>query len=552
MGSFRQNIRYAVRMLMRNPGFSAAAILCLALGIGATTAIFSVVNAVLLRQLPYAHSARLVRVFTEFPNFPNGGLRHFWVSAPEFVDLRRDTNSFEAIEGWVNQGVNLSGASEPVRATASYVSGGMLPMLGVPPALGRVLTPEDDKPNAPLTAVLSHGLWQRGYGGDPNILGRDIRLNGNPCTVVGVMPASFSFPPGELNPAEFWSPLQIDPAQPGSRGGHFLNVLARLRPNASFTQAEAEMQRYARNPTVKPGTNTHGFDPKNHPIVLAGFQDEIVRTVRRAMLVLLGAVGFVLLIACVNVANLLLARAEARRREIAVRAAIGAGLGKLLQQFVIEGILLSLIGSFFGILLALGGLRLLVATNAGSIPRVDEVNIDWQVLLFTLAVSIATGLAFGLAPVIHMRAATLHDTLKTAAGRTTGGAAAGRFRAVLVAAELALALILLIGSGLMVKAFWKLQEVNSGIDPNHVVTMTLSLPRSSYTDGVRTTAFWQALLTRVSALPGVIATAMASGLPPNRPINANDTPIENFVPIPNGRSRTSTTGILSAPAISRP
>jgi len=534
MGSFRQNIRYAVRMLMRNPGFSAAAILCLALGIGATTAIFSVVNAVLLRQLPYAHSARLVRVFTEFPNFPNGGLRHFWVSAPEFVDLRRDTNSFEAIEGWVNQGVNLSGASEPVRATASYVSGGMLPMLGVPPALGRVLTPEDDKPNAPLTAVLSHGLWQRGYGGDPNILGRDIRLNGNPCTVVGVMPASFSFPPGELNPAEFWSPLQIDPAQPGSRGGHFLNVLARLRPNASFTQAEAEMQRYARNPTVKPGTNTHGFDPKNHPIVLAGFQDEIVRTVRRAMLVLLGAVGFVLLIACVNVANLLLARAEARRREIAVRAAIGAGLGKLLQQFVIEGILLSLIGSFFGILLALGGLRLLVATNAGSIPRVDEVNIDWQVLLFTLAVSIATGLAFGLAPVIHMRAATLHDTLKTAAGRTTGGAAAGRFRAVLVAAELALALILLIGSGLMVKAFWKLQEVNSGIDPNHVVTMTLSLPRSSYTDGVRTTAFWQALLTRVSALPGVIATAMASGLPPNRPINANDTPIENFVPIPNG------------------
>jgi len=314
MGSLRQNVRYAVRMLVRNPGFSAAAILCLALGIGATTAIFSVVNAVLLRQLPYAHSARLVRVFTEFPNFPNGGLRHFWFSAPEFFDLRRDTNSFESIEGWVNQSVNLSGANEPVRATASYVSGGMLPMLGISPVLGRVLTPEDDKPNAPNTAVLSHGLWQRGYGGDPNILGRDIRLNGNPCTVVGVMPPSFSFPPGELNPAEFWAPLQIDPAQPGSRGGHFLNVLARLRSSASFSQAEAEMQRYAQNPTVKPGTKTHGFDPKNHPIVLAGFQDEIVRTVRRAMLILLGAVGFVLLIACVNVANLLLARAEDRRR----------------------------------------------------------------------------------------------------------------------------------------------------------------------------------------------------------------------------------------------
>ncbi len=534
MGSLRQNVRYAVRMLVRNPGFSAAAILCLALGIGATTAIFSVVNAVLLRQLPYANSGRLVRVFTEFPNFPNGGLRHFWVSPPEFLDLRRDTTSFEAVEGWANQGVNLSGASEPVRATASYVSGGMLPMLGVAPALGRVLTPEDDKPNAPLTAVLSHGLWQRGYGGDPGILGRDISLNGNPCTVVGVMPPSFSFPPGELNPAELWAPLQIDPAKPGGRGNHFVNVLARLRSNASFAQAQAEMQRYTQNPTVKPGTNTHGFDPKSHPIVLAGFQDEIVRTVRRAMLVLLGAVGFVLLIACVNVANLLLARAEARRREIAVRAAIGAGLGKLLQQFVIEGILLSLTGAIFGILLALGGLRLLVATNAGSIPRVDEVNIDWQVLLFTLAVSIGTGIAFGLAPVIHMRAATLHDTLKTAAGRTTGAAAAGRFRAMLVAAELALALILLIGSGLMVKAFWKLQEVNSGIDPNHIVTMTLSLPRTSYPDGARTTAFWQALLTRVSALPGVVSAAMASGLPPDRSINANDTAIENFVPVPNG------------------
>ena len=184
MGSFRQNIRYAVRMLVRNPGFSAAAVLCLALGIGATTAIFSVVNAVLLRQLPYAHSARLVRVFTEFPTFPNGGLRHFWVSPPEYFDLKQDIAAFDALEGWANRGVNLAGASEPVRATASYVTGGMLPMLGVPPTLGRVLTPDDDKPNAPLTAVLSYGLWQRGYGGDPNVLGRDIRFNGNSCTVI--------------------------------------------------------------------------------------------------------------------------------------------------------------------------------------------------------------------------------------------------------------------------------------------------------------------------------------------------------------------------------
>src|SRR5450432_117372 len=534
MGSFRQNIRYAVRMLMRNPGFSAAAILCLALGIGATTAIFSVVNAVLLRQLPYANSARLVRVFSEFPTFPNGGLRHFWISPPEYFDLKRDTTAFDAVEGWTNGGVNLAGVNEPVRATASFVTGGMLPMLGVAPTLGRGLTPEDDKANAPLTAVLSYGLWQRGYGGDATVLGRDIRFNGNACTVVGVMPPSFSFPPGELNPSELWVPLQLDPVKPGGRGSHFMNLLARLGANTSFFRAEAEMQRYVRSVAVPQGAGVHGFDPKFHPIVLAGFQDEIVRGVRRAMLVLLGAVAFVLLIACVNVANLLLARAEARRREIAVRAAIGASLGNLLQQFVIEGLLLSLTGALFGILLAFGGLRLLVATNAGSIPRVDEVNIDWQVLLFTLAVSIATGIAFGLAPVIHMRAAHLHDTLKTAAGRTTGAAAAGRFRAALVSAELALALILLIGSGLMVKAFWKLQEVDAGINPTHLLTMTLSLPRTLYKDATATTAFWQGLLGRVQAFPGVVSVAMTDGLPPSRRINANDTPIENFVPVPDG------------------
>ena len=534
MGSLPQNIRYAVRMLVRNPGFSAAAVLCLALGIGATTAIFSVVNAVLLRQLPYANSARLVRVFSEFPTFPNGGLRHFWISPPEYFDLKQDAASFDTIEGWTNRAVNLAGSSEPVRATASFVTGGMLPMLGVPSAVGRVLTPEDDKPNVPLTAVLSYGLWRRGYGGDPNILGRDIRFNGNTCTVVGVMPSSFSFPPGELNPSEVWVPMQLDPVKPGDRGSHFINALARLRANVPLAQAVAEMQRYARNPRVKPGPNSHGFDTKFHPIVLAGFQDEIVRNVRRAMLVLLGAVAFVLLIACVNVANLLLARAEVRRREIAVRAAIGASLGKMLQQFVTEGLLLSLIGGLFGILLAFGGLRLLVTTNAGSIPRVDEVNIDWQVLLFTLAVSIGTGIAFGLAPVIHMRAGKLHDTLKTAVGRTTGAASAARFREALVSAELALALILLIGSGLMVKAFWKLQEVDAGINPNHVVTMTLSLPGISYPNGTATTGFWQGLLARIQSLPGVVSVAMTDGLPPNRPIDANDTPIENFVPVPNG------------------
>ena len=402
-------------MLARNPGFTAAAVLCLALGIGATTAIFSVVNAVVLRPLPYAQSGRLDRVFTEFPTFPNGGLRHFWLSPPEYFDLKHDAKSWDAFEGWVNGGVNLAGTSEPIRATASNVTGGLLQMLGVGPITGRLLSPADDLPNAPATAVLSYGLWQRAYGGDPGVVGRDIRLNGKPCIAVGVMPPAFGFPPGEIDAAELWTPLQLDPANPGGRGSHYLSIVARLRPGATMAQAQSEMARYAQQSSDSRSPGSHPFDPKSHPIVLAGFQDEIVKGVRRAMLVLLGAVGFVLLIACVNVANLLLARAEARRREIAVRAAIGAGLG-LLQQFVIEGVLLSLTGAVFGILLAFGGLRLLVATNAGSIPRVAEIGIDWQVLLFTLAISVATGVAFGLAPVIHMRTATLHDTLKATVG----------------------------------------------------------------------------------------------------------------------------------------
>ncbi len=268
--------------------------------------------------------------------------------------------------------------------------------------------------------------------------------------------------------------------------------------------------------------------------MLADFQDEVVHNVKRAMLVLLGAVAFVLLISCVNVANLLLARAEARRKEIAVRTAIGASLWKLLQQFVTEGILLSLAGGVFGSRLAFAGLRLLVATNAGSIPRVQEINVDWRVLLFTLSLSIATGILFGLAPVLHVRTSKLHDTLKSAAGRTTGAAAASRFRAGLVTSELALALILLIGSGLMVKAFWKLQQVDAGLDPEHLLTMQVTLPAASYNNIATANGFWSSLLARMRTVPGVVGVSIASGLPPDRRINANDTPIEGFVPVPNG------------------
>ena len=529
-----QNLRYALRVFARNPGFTAAAVLCLTLGIGATTAIFSVVNAVVLRPLPYAHAASLTRVFTEFPTFPNGGLRHFWLSPPELLELKREAKSFEQMEAWVDGGVNLAGAAQPVRAQASFVTGGLLSMLGARPLIGRQLTVDDDAPNAPVTAVLSYGLWQRAYGGETSILGRDIQLNGQPCTVVGVMPPAFDFPPGETDPAELWSPLQLNPARPGGRGSHYLSVLARLRDGVSIAQAQEEMMRYAAHSSATTAMANHPFDPKRHPIVLADFQDEIVKGVRPAMLVLLGAVGFVLLIACVNVANLLLARAEGRRREIAVRAAVGAGFGNLLRQFLTEGVLLSVTGGALGTLLAIGGLRLLTATNAGSIPRAGEIDIDWQVLAFTLCLSLITGIAFGLAPLLHLKLGALAETLKATGGRNTGDGSTHVFRFALVTSELALALVLLIGAGLMVKAFWKLQQVDAGVRPDHVLTMRVTLPQPAYSDVAKERNFWGSLLDGIGALPGVTHASLATGLPPNRRINANDTPIEGFVPVPNG------------------
>ena len=525
-------LRYGLRMLARNPVFSVTAILCAGLGTGATTAIFSVVNAVLLKPLPYTDSDRLVRVFTEFPkevsSASSGGFHHFWLSPPEYFDVKRDTQSWDAFEAWVNGTANLAGQDEPVRATACYVTGGLMDLLGVRPMLGRILTAADDQPNVPATAVLSYDLWQRAFGGDPKVLNRDIRLDGSACTVVGVMPRGFTFPPGEVNPSDLWTPLGLDPAHPGSRGSHYLSVLARLRRGVSRAQAQSEMTRYTVHTSQTVARSQHRFSPDQHPIVLAGFQDEIVHTVRPAMLVLLGAVGFVLLIACVNVANLLLARSEARGREIAVRTAVGANTAQLLQQFLAEGLLLSAAGAALGLVFAEGGLRLLAVTGAASIPRSGEIAIDWRVLLFSLAVALATGLFFGLAPMLHSRTALLHETLKAAAGRLTGSAAANRFRSALVSSELALALVLLIGSGLMVKAFWKLQEVNSGINASHLLTMQLSLPPATYTRTVQANGFWSELIARVNALPGVQSATIASGLPPAREVNANTTPIENL------------------------
>jgi putative ABC transport system permease protein len=534
MGMLRQDVQFALRMMRKNLGFTTAAVLCLMLGIGATTGIFTVVNAVLLQPLPYSHPEQLVRVYTEFLTFPNGGLHRFWTSGPEFIDLKRDTHSWATLDAWIAGGVNLAGKVEPVRVNAAYVSGGLLETLGVSPVSGRLITQSDDIPGASVVADISYGTWQSVFAGDPNVLGRETRLDGLKCTIIGVMPKGFQFPPGEQDPPQVWTALQLDPAKPGGRGSHNYYLLGRLKPGVSAAQAQGELQSLVQSYGENRAPHTHSFDPKTHTIVSFPLQAEVVSSVRPALLMLLGAVAFVLLIASVNVANLLLARAEARRREIAIRGALGASLARLARQFVTEGILLAFCGGLLGVALSYAGVRLVQLTNAGGIPRADEITMDWRVLAFTLVTSLVTGVLFGLAPLAPLFMSGISESLKDTAGSTTAAAGAQFFRRALVAGELAMALVLLIGCGLMLRAFWKLQEVHTGLRPDNVITMRVSLPSGTYTDVAKMTDFWTRLNGRLTNLPGAQSAALVSGLAPLRPPNMNDTDIEGFVMTKDG------------------
>ncbi len=529
MGTLRQDLQFALRMMRKNLGFTTAAVLCLMLGIGATTGIFTVVNAVLLEPLPYAHAEQLIRIYTEFPTFPNGGLHRFWASGPEFLDLRRNTHSWASLDAWITGGVNLAGKAELVRVTGAYVSGGLLDSLGVSPIAGRLIAPSDDVPGANVVADISYGTWRAQFAGDPNIVGRETRLDGKKCTIIGVMPKGFQFPPGEQDPAQVWSALQLDPAKPGGRGSHNYYLLGRLKSGVTAVQAQGELASLVQSYGENRAPHTHSFSPKDHTIVSYPLQAEVVSSVRPALLMLLGAVAFVLLIASVNVANLLLARAEARRREIAIRGALGASLARLARQFVTEGVLLGFFGGLLGIALAYGGVRLVQLTNAGGLPRADEIAMDWRVLVFTLVTSLVSGVLFGLAPIAPLVVSGISESLKDTAGSTTAAAGAQFFRRALVVGELAMALVLLIGCGLMLRAFWKLQEVHTGMNADDVITMQVSLPSGTYSDNAKIADLWTRFAERVEHIPGVKSAALASGLPPLRAPNMNDTEIEGFV-----------------------
>ncbi|MEA2564067.1 MAG: hypothetical protein QOH06_5571 [Acidobacteriota bacterium] len=527
MTTLLQDLRYAVRLLLRTPGFTLLAALTLALGIGANAAIFSVINAVLLAPLPYAAPDRLAIVYSQFPSM---GFNRFWASAPEFLDLRQNSRSFEELGAYTTGAANITGGDEPVRVRVARVSAGLFPVLGVKPALGRTFTAKEDLPNTESMVVLSHELWRRAFGAERGVLGKRVQVDGVDRTVLGVMPAGFDV--GEER-VEAWVPLALDPANPGNRGGHYLYMVGKLKPGVNVAQARSEIAGLVKRwKTDLP--NTHSLSPDRHPLVIQPLLDDLVGSVRPKMWLLMGAVGLVLLIACANVANLLLARAEARQKEIAVRTALGAQRGRLLRQFLTESIVLSLFGGALGLLLASWGVRAIVATNLESLPRVREIGIDGRVLLFTLGVAILTGVLFGLAPAMHARASVMFSSLKEGSQRSTAGAGRQFLRRALVISEVALAATLVIVGGLLIRSFWLLQQVDPGFDANNVLTFQIALPDARYPEEPQVVAFYQRLVDRLRVLPGVESAAAAWGLPPKRDLLANDTDFEGVPKPPNG------------------
>jgi predicted permease len=491
-----QDLRYGLRTLARAPGFTVAAVLALALGIGATTAIFSVVDAVLLRPLPYEHPDRLAVVLTRGTG-P--------VAPGNFLDWRRDASSFERMGAAESWGTNLGGDGRPEHVDGVRVTSDIFPLLGVRPQLGRTFAADEDQPGRAKVVVLGHRLWQRRFGADAAVVGRSITLDGVPHVVVGVMPRGFEFPPFWATGAELWAPLSLA-ERADNRNGQSLRTFARLAPGASLDQARAEMATLTgRMEKEYPGTNRN--------VVVRTLDDVVVGDVRSALLVLLGAVAFVLLIACANVAHMLLARASARHKQVALRAALGASRARVIRQLLTESIVLATIGGVAGVALAAAALRALIAISPGNLPRLETAALDGRVLAVTLLVSLVTGIAFGLVPAVQASRFDLTGSLREGERGSTSGAGRHALRRLLMASELALALVLLVGAGLMIRTFVALRRFDPGFDPRHVVSAVVSLTGSRAEEPARRLGFYREVLDRVRALPGVASASAINHLP---------------------------------------
>ena len=522
-----QDLRYSIRSLARTPGFALLAVLTLALGIGANSAIFSVINGVILKPLGYPQSGQLVMITSQFPGL---GFDKFWVSPPEYFELRERAKSFGEIGAYRSNAVNLSEGDTPERINAVNATASLFKTLGVAPYRGRVFNEQEELPNSEPVAVLSYELWQRAFGGDPAIVGKQIDLEGRKTLVLGIMPRGFDI---HDSAAEIWLPMGLDPANRQNRGSHFLYLVGRLKTGVGLRQASSELNTLlAQWSEVTP--NTHVPHPVNHRLQYASLQSDVVGNIGRALWVLQVAVGFVLLIACANMANLLLARAESRHREFAIRTALGAGRARLLRQFMAEGVTLAALGGAAGLGLAYGGLKSLIAANPNSLPRAADIGLDVRVVVFTILTALLTGVVFGLAPLLHVGQRAVSMALKEGGTRSTATIARNRVRRGLVVAEVALAVMLVVGAGLMLRSFWKLMQFDSGFDRSNLSTFGLVLPAAKYPEQPRRVAFFNDLVSRLKATPGVQSAAVMQGLPPFRQVNANDTQFENYHHVEGG------------------
>jgi len=524
MKSLLQDVRYGLRRLSKSPGFTIVAAGALALGIGANTAIFSVVNAVLLRPLPYPAPDELVQVWE---TRPRQNMASVEASPNEFLAWAAEGRSFRHLAAVDFANYNLTGRGEPERVTAALVSAEYFPAFGVAPAAGRAFLAEEDQPGKENVVVLTHDFWQTRFGGDPSVLDQTVSLDGAACAVVGIMPRGFRLP----QDAKLARPIAFAPEARTRAGSHYLQVFGRLAGGVTREQAGAELSGIAaRLEQTFASTNA------GHGVVLVPLREQLVGDVRPALLVLLGAVGLVLLIACANLANLLLARAEGRRKEVAVRAALGASRWRIVRQLLAESVLLAAAGGGLGLLLAVWGVDLLVSLDPAGVQRVGEVALDAGVLAFTVALSLATGLVFGLAPALQASKTDFVETLKEGGRSSTGPARAGRLRGALVVSEVALTLVLLVGAGLLVKSFARLLDVDPGLDPRGVLTLDLSLPPAKYAERRQVAAFYERLLGEVAALPGVEVAGAVSVLPLGGDDNSNFVEIEGRPPLAPGQA----------------
>jgi putative ABC transport system permease protein len=558
-GAVMADLRYALRALARAPGFTLAVVLTLALGIGVNSAIFSVVHTVLLRPLPYGSPEQLVLLYGRYPEFGRTS-----TSLPDFIDWRDGTRSFEQMAARHPGSFVLTGEGEPERVIADRVTSNFFATLGVRPVIGRAFLPEEDKMGGDdRVVVLSHGYWQRRFGGDPRVLGRQIQLSGRPWTVVGVTPPSFRY--GRA--VDLWAPTRADTTLP--RRAEYLDVIGRLKPGVTVAQAQADVDAVVRRLAEQyPQTNA---TIKGEVI---GLEDDLVRDVRPALLAFMGAVLLVLLIACANVANLLLARAATRDREVSVRVALGAGRGRLLRQLLTESMVLALLGGAAGIALASWGVAAVSATSVQFLPRQYEIGMNASVVAFSIVLSLGTGLLFGLAPAIRLTRDSLHTSLREGARGATAGALA-RVRNSLVLAEVALAMVLLVGAGLLIRSFDKLTRVDLGFEPAGVLTYSLTIPSAKFPDAVQLPALYQSVLEQSRTLPGARAVAVSATLPmseagywsyslegaPPPPPNAGGPPVDVQpfavssgyfdalrIPLRRGRTLQATDG-AAAPAV---